>query len=155
MSKDPNGKTEKPADAPRPMQVETIMTTQVLTVNPTMTVRDAILLLTTNNISGAPVVDNKQTVLSVVSEGDLLKLAASMGMEKQINLCLEKLPKFDDLITARSHATFTDIYKLFLGRSVHRIIITDDNGKLRGIVSRSNVLRVLVDRPVDSTAPKT
>ena len=137
-----------PAAPTKPLQAESIMTSTVLTVNPTMTVREAIVLLTTNKISGAPVVDNMHTVLSVVSEGDLIKLAASMGMDKQISHCLEKLPQIDELITARSQTTFAEIYKLFLGRSVHRIIITDDNGKLRGIVSRSNALRVLVDAPV-------
>ena len=140
---------KSPPSAPsKPLHVEAIMTSTVLTVNPMMTIREAIILLTTNKISGAPVVDNKQTVLSVLSEGDLLKLAASMGMDKQISLCLEKLPQITDLITARTQTTFAEIYKLFLGRSVHRIIITDDNGKLRGIVSRSNALRVLVDSPV-------
>jgi predicted transcriptional regulator len=33
---------------------------------------------------------------------------------------------------------------LFLTHSVHRIIVIDNNWKLQGIVSRSNLLRMLV-----------
>ncbi|MES2963839.1 MAG: CBS domain-containing protein [Bdellovibrionota bacterium] len=125
--------------------VENIMTSQVHAVTPAMTVRESILLLTTNRISGAPVCDANQKVMTVLSEGDLLKLAAGLGMDAKISMCLEKLPKFDALITAKKTETFTEVYKKFLTKSIHRIIVTDANGKLQGIVSRSNVLRVLVD----------
>lgn len=125
--------------------VENIMTAQVHFVTPQMSVREAILLLTTNRISGAPVCDVAQKVMSVVSEGDLLKLAASVGMEGKIASALDRLPKFDNLVTAKRNETFTDVYKKFLTKSIHRIIVVDGNGKLQGIVSRSNVLRVLVD----------
>jgi predicted transcriptional regulator len=125
--------------------VEKIMTSQVHAVTPTMTVRDAIVMLTTNRISGAPVCDANQNVMSVVSEGNLLKLAASMGMDAKISLCLDKLPKLETLITSKKSETFTEVYKKFLTHSIHRIIVIDANGKLQGIVSRSNVLRVLVD----------
>lgn len=128
------------------------MTTQVSSVTATMTVRDAILLLTSKKVSGAPVVDNMQVVVSVVSEGDLLKLAAAVGLDKTIGQCLDRLPKEKQLITARAQDTFTDVYKVFLTKPIHRIIVTDANGRLRGIVSRSNVLRVLVDKPVASDA---
>lgn len=124
---------------------EQIMTSQVHCVTTQMTVREAIVLLTTNKISGAPICDNKQTVISVVSEGDLLKLAATVGMEAKISLCLDKLPKTENLVTGKRTETFTEIYKKFLTKSIHRIVIVDGNGKLQGIVSRSNVLRVLVE----------
>jgi CBS domain-containing protein len=131
---------------PKPqLLVENIMTTQVHCVTPTMTVREAIQLLTTNKISGAPICDPNQKVLSVVSEGNLLKLAATMGMEAKISLCMSQLPKEDSLVTSKRGDPFTDVYKKFLTKSIHRIIVTDANGKLQGIVSRSNVLRVLVD----------
>ena len=121
------------------------MTTDVSSVTPIMTVRDAIVLLTSKKISGAPVVNDLQVVISVVSEGDLLKLAASVGLEKQMGHCVDKLVKIKDLITVRVTDSYADIYKKFLTKSVHRVIVTDDNGRLRGIVSRSNLLRTLVE----------
>ena len=137
---------EKPAPVAMPKTtVADIMTSEVISVSPGMSVRDAIVLLTTNKISGAPIVNDMQVVISVVSEGDLLRLAVAVGMEKQIGLSLDRLAKTKDLITARSQDSFTDIYKKFVGKSIHRVIVTDDNGRLKGIVSRSNVLRLLVE----------
>ena len=85
-------------------------------------------------------------VMSVVSEGDLLKLAASVGMAKTIYQCLIKLPKTDKLITLTKTDTFTMVYRKFLSTPVHRLIVVDDKGRLEGIVSRSDVLRVLTDQ---------
>src|SRR5262245_48536542 len=127
--------------------VESIMTDNVKCVLTSMTVREAIQLLTTNKISGAPIVDNKQIVLSVISEGNLLKLAAGSGLETTIANCMTKLPAASKLITAKKSDTFRDIYRVFLTHPVHRVIVVDDMGKLQGIVSRSNLLRLLIEKP--------
>jgi CBS domain-containing protein len=128
---------------PPALKVEDVMTSTVHSVSPEMTVRDAIVLLTGHGVSGAPLIDALGKVISVVSEGDLLKLAATEGLEKALTFCLAKLPKTEKLITLRKSNTFSDAYRLFLTHPVHRIIITDGNGKLQGIVSRSNILRIL------------
>lgn len=124
--------------------VETIMTSTVFSVHVSMTIREAILVLVNHKISGAPVVDSTGTVVSVVSEGSLLKLATKKGTAETIGLCLTDLPTADQLVTARRTDSIQSIYKAFLTHAVHRIIIIDDTRKLQGIVSRSNVLRMLV-----------
>lgn len=125
--------------------VETIMIPNVFAISLQMTVKEAILLLVEKRIGGAPVVDNSLKVVSVVSEGDLLKLAAFSGLDKKIGACVDKLVKSDKLITIKKTDSVTDAYKLFLANAVHRLIVADDNGKLQGIVSRSNILKVFVD----------
>ncbi len=127
------------------MTVEKIMTSSVHSIHPDMTVRDAILLLLKHHISGAPVVDSSRKVMSVVSEGDLLKLAASQGLDKTIFQCMIKLTRSDKLITIAKTEPFTEAYKKFLTQSVHRLIVVDNMGRLEGLVSRSNVLRILAD----------
>ncbi len=99
-----------------------------------MTVRDAIKFVLKNKIGGAPVVDSNKKVMSVVTEGDLLKLAASVGMEKTIFQCMIRLTKTDKLITIRKTDTFADVYKRFLSHPVHRLIVVDDMGRLEGLV---------------------
>lgn len=126
------------------LTVEAIMTAKVFTVHVSMTLREAILVLVKNKIHGAPVVDSSNTVVSVVSEGDLLRLATQKGMEATIGACLKEIVDAQRLIVAHRHDTFQSIYKLFLAHSVHRIIVIDNNWKLQGIVSRSNMLRLLV-----------
>ena len=54
-----------------------IMTREVVTVSPDLSIRDAMTLLTSRHISGAPVVA-QETVLGVVSLTDLAELACSI-----------------------------------------------------------------------------
>jgi predicted transcriptional regulator len=139
------------ASARAPIRAETFMTADVFSVQPSMTIRAAIKLLLTNRISGAPVVDQNSVAMSVISEGDLLKLAARFGLETPIAKCLEHLVKTDKLVTVARTAPFSEIYKLFLARSIHRILVIDQRGKLLGLISRSNVLKLLVEHQEHAT----
>ena len=121
-----------------------IMVTEVHCVYPSTTVRDAIQLLTSKKISGAPVIDTSRRVVSVLSEGDCLKLAAVVGLDKTISAGLSHLPQGEKLITLKSTATFKEIYKVFVSNRLHRVIIVDSAGRLQGIVSRSNILKLLI-----------
>ena len=56
------------------LRVRDLMTTQVITVKPTDTVRQAVIRMAVDNVSGAPVVDNRNHVLGMVSQTDILKL---------------------------------------------------------------------------------
>ena len=123
--------------------VDSIMTSEVHVITPDMTVQQAIGLLLKYKISGAPVVDQLTKVISMISEGDAMKLAATSGLDTPIHQCLEKLLTPSQLVTLRRTATFADLYRTFMQENVHRIIIIDSNGKLLGLVSRSNVLRLL------------
>jgi predicted transcriptional regulator len=137
------------------LNVESIMTANVQRINPEMSVREVIKILTTHRISGAPIVDTLGKVISVVSEGDLLKLATSVGLDKPMSFCLRNLPKQEQLITLKKTSPFSEAYSMFLSHPVHRIIVIDGNGKLQGILSRSNILRVLSapDETAQQAAP--
>ena len=130
---------------PPKVAVGEIMTAGVHRVKPEMKVCEAIELLTQFQISGAPVVDNMDKVISIVSEGDLLRLAASDGLEATIASCLPKLPKTHRLVTVEKQHSFTDVYKLFLKHSLHRIMVVDGNGRLHGLVTRADILRLFVE----------
>jgi len=108
-----------------------------------MTVREAIGLLLKHGISGAPVIDSVKKAISIISQSDLMKLAAMKGLDSIIGLALNVLPQTAKLITLKRTATFTELYRKFLAVPVHRIIIIDDNGRLLGLISRSIVLKVL------------
>lgn len=56
------------------LRVRDLMTTQVITVRPTDTVRQAVIRMAVDNVSGAPVVDNRNHVLGMLSQTDILKL---------------------------------------------------------------------------------
>ncbi len=119
------------------------MVHDVRTTSPDASVREAIQLLLEHKIGGAPIVDSFGHLVSIVTEGDLLKLAAGGSLDAKLGACLQHLPKAEKLVTLSRTATFAEAYKIFLSRSIRRILIVDSNGKLQGLVSRSNILRTL------------
>ncbi len=123
--------------------VASLMVTDVKSVTVDMTVKTAIGLLLKHGISGAPVIDSMKTVISVVSQSDLMKLAATKGLTATIGTCLQSLPKKESLVTLKRDVTFAELYRKFLATPVHRLIVIDDTGRLQGLVSRSTVLKVL------------
>ena len=62
------------------LKVSEIMTTDVLTLSPDMTLREAVERLDTHEVSGAPVVASGE-VVGVLSQTDLLAFEASEGEE--------------------------------------------------------------------------
>ena len=56
------------------LKVRDLMTTQVLTVKPTDTVKRATINFAVDNVTGAVVVDNRNHVLGVITECDILNL---------------------------------------------------------------------------------
>lgn len=103
------------------------MIREVHTILPTATVREAITLLLDKAVSGVPVVDSSGKPMSVCSQIDLMKFAATGAMDSPLSLLMDKL------------------VKQFLVKPVRRVLVVDDAGKLHGIVSRSTILKAFMD----------
>ena len=56
------------------LRVRDLMTTEVITVKPTDTIRQAVIRMAIDNVTGAPVVDNRNHVLGIITQTDILKL---------------------------------------------------------------------------------
>lgn len=123
--------------------VESLMIKEVPCIGVDMNVKVAIGTLLKQKISGAPVLDPVKKVITIVSQGDLMKMAATKGLTATIGNNLRDLPETKKLVTVKRDATFAELYRKFIGSPVHRIIVVDDNGRLQGLVSRSTVLKVL------------
>jgi predicted transcriptional regulator len=134
--------------------VESFMTTHVHSITTEMTLNDAIGLFLKYKISGAPVIDTMSKVISVITESDLMKLAPAHGMTKKVGQCLSHLCKPENVITMKKSATFAELYKTFLTKKVHRVVIADDSGRLQGLVTRSTVLQMVYGTPAESAEPK-
>jgi CBS domain-containing protein len=64
------------------LRLRDIMTRKVVTLEPQMTLREAMEILTARHLSGAPVVSG-QKVVGVLSAGDLLSFAAAPAREEE------------------------------------------------------------------------
>jgi CBS domain-containing protein len=148
--------------------VGTIMTKDVFTVQPEMSVRELAQHLSHRRISGAPVVDGQGNLVGVVSQTDLAAFAShSLPSERDPQAFYQGIwmsapPDRAVLERMSSRATVADIMApyvyfatedtslvevadLMLKRSIHRTIVLRE-GVVVGIVSCLDVIRALRDQ---------
>jgi CBS domain-containing protein len=154
------------------LRTSDVMTSEVLTVRPEMTLMGLETMLRTHHISGAPVTENGKLigVISLADIGRQLRVERSYAealydladeaiagkttsnkrMEDISSQLAEKMEKLlvrdamiQAVITARPDQTVVEIAQLFLDHRVHRLLVTDDAGNLIGIVSNTDLVRLI------------
>jgi CBS domain-containing protein len=144
------------------MNAADIMTTNVVTATPEMTVTEAAQVLMNSRISGLPVVADGQ-VVGVVSEGDLVArlappvprglLAAVFGRGTAIqDFIAQNSRRVGDVMTTgviaiSPDATVAEMASLMAQHGIKRLPVLDEAGRLLGIVTRANLLRALTAHP--------
>ncbi len=143
--------------------VRRAMTMEVVTVKPSTDVHVAAELLTRNRISGMPVVDDTDRVVGVISEADILVLT---GLKKEHgfkdilrHMMGEPVPirtktgnTVGDVmstppITALPDDDITDVASILDERRIKRLPVVDEQGKLIGIISRADIIRIMGREP--------
>lgn len=139
------------------MQAADVMTTNVITVTPESEVGEIASLLLEHGISAVPVVDADDRVLGIVSEGDLmariepeederrswwLKLFSGGDAVEYVKTHGRKAGQImtPNPLTVGENESLHHIASLLEKRRIKRVPVVRD-GKLVGIVSRSNLLR--------------
>ena len=132
--------------------VKDIMTTRVIWVRKDTTFREMAAALREYRISAFPVVDEDRKVIGVVSEADMLTKAAVdegiiAGLLHHRDQAKARGITAGDLMTTavvavRPEDTVEHAAKLMYHRGVKRLPVTDESGRLVGIISRADVLSV-------------
>jgi CBS domain-containing protein len=134
--------------------VKDVMTTRVIWVKKDATFREMATALREHRVSGFPVVDDDGKVIGVVSEADMLAKEALDDEPGVISGILHHRDQVKargvtagDLMTnavvaVRPEDTVEHAAKLMYDRRVKRLPVTDENGRLVGIISRADVLSV-------------
>ena len=138
------------------MRVEQIMSSEVVGVTPTTSLKDVARLLLERGISGVPVLGDNGKVLGIVSAGDILvKTSAELGNRERPSNWLfgdddrEALKRGAQTaadamsrpaITVDPRCTVAEAARMMVKRSVNRLPVIDE-GKLVGIVTRNDVVR--------------
>jgi len=135
--------------------VADIMTTRVVAVREAATFKEMVAALRSDRVSAFPVLDGIDRVIGVVSEADLLAKEASTALGRQAWRPRERAKAVgvtaaelmtSPAVTIAEDATAAQAAALMRSRRVKRLPVVDHNGRLRGIVSRSDVLAVF-ERP--------
>lgn len=143
MVKSYQGAREEPSKTPEKqnISVRDHMATNLIKFSPEQTIEEAIEALTDANVSGAPVVNDANELVGVISEGDCLKALIS---EKYHNHPSTGLRVKDCMVAKVIHITpDTDIFeagKKFLELRVRRFPVLDENQKVIGQISQKDVI---------------
>jgi transcriptional regulator len=120
--------------------VEDIMTTPAQSVTLNHTVTQVLKMTKKYNVSGFPVVDSSNVPIGIVSSLDLMteiaigKLHLKLG-ELPLSIRVDK-----EIITLKIGAPIKEALLAIIRNRIGRVIITDENNQLCGVVSRKDLV---------------
>jgi CBS domain-containing protein len=145
-------------------KVRDVMTDRVVAVREVAPYKEIVAALTRFGISAVPVIDADQRVVGVVSEADLMAKVEFADAEARYPLferhrrrvARQKAAgdRADELMTApaittRPDRSIADAARLMDAEDIKRLPVVGDDGRLIGIVARSDLLRMYL-RPDES-----
>jgi acetoin utilization protein AcuB len=133
------------------MLVETWMSKPVITVNADDPMQQATTLLKEHHIRILPVMENEKLV-GIITDRDLKRASASDATSLEIHelvylLCKIKVKEImtKDPISVPPYYTLEETSRILLEKKISGVPVVDDEGRLKGIITRDDLLRVLVN----------
>lgn len=146
------------------MRVSDIMTTEVVMIGPETKVGEIARLMTRYNISGLPVVDAAGRVVGVVTERDMIfrntrfKLPSFIfffesivpletsshyrdRLEHALGITAQEIMS-EPAVTISPEASIEDLAEIMVNRRMNPVPVVENN-RLVGIVSRSDIIRLM------------
>ncbi len=114
------------------MTAKDIMTRDIITVSPTMSVKELAMTLIKNQISGAPVSSRNGEIVGVVSEADIV---AKKG--KDVRAIMTK-----QIISVKEETPVEEIAQLMTTHKIKRLPVMRGD-KVVGIVSRADIVSAI------------
>jgi CBS domain-containing protein len=126
------------------MKARDVMTRPVISLRATVPAHDAAALLVSHGFTAAPVVDDHERVVGIATEADLVRERIvpegwTVGDRPEPTVADVMTP---DPVVARSDDDLADIVTTMLDRGIRSVPVVDD-GRLVGVVSRRDVLRLV------------
>ena len=112
-----------------------IMTSKVCTIRPQNSVQEIAQLLYQQRISGAPVVDDEDSIIGIVTEADIISKVNREGLSVGDIMSHE-------VIAVDEETPVNEIAALLTERKIKRVPVVC-NGKLIGIVSRADIVHAV------------
>jgi CBS domain-containing protein len=145
--------------------VADVMTPDPILVNPQTSIKEAIKILAEQRISGLPVVDDSGKLVGIISETDLLwqetgvepplyitfldsviYLENPARHEKELHKALGQTVgevMSDAPATVKADQPLREAAKLMQEKAIRRLAVTDDVGKVIGIITPGDIVRTM------------
>ncbi len=150
------------------MRAKDIMQRQVVFVRNEEVLMEVINILMQHQISGVPVINENNQLVGVVSEKDLMTKEKGLNIssymtvmtsilsidgKKQLVQSRERLQKATaeevmstPAFAVHEDATVEEIVSLMMNRRINRIPVINNDNKLIGIIGRTDLLPLLINR---------
>jgi len=146
------------------MKVKDIMTRDVITLSPDMSVKESMEKLFKLHISGLPVVDENKKVIGMFTEKNLIRLTLPSYVEQAGEFVflmdiegfdkksseLEKIKVRDamrkEVICVDEDTPFVEVARIMITKGVRRIPVLNKDGTLVGIVAREDIVKQIMEK---------
>ncbi len=132
-------------------RVEEIMTSPVITIHQDASLEEAEALMEEHAVRRLPVVDDNGHLVGIISRGDLREAEAVKAVVNpyapeadELNLSVAEVMT-PDPITISPEAPVWRVAELLMKHKIGGIPVLDENDTLCGIITESDVLRLIVD----------
>lgn len=129
------------------LKASEMMVTPVKCVKEDASFKEIIALLSETKFHGVPVVNEEREIIGIVTERDVLQ-ALFLNKEEDGTLVKDIMSK--DVVTAEKSAFVVAVAKAMLNKDVTRIPITEESGKLVGIITQHDIIRKMLESGVVS-----
>lgn len=120
------------------LRIEEVMTVNVLTLSPQITMKEALDIFQKERISGAPVKDG-ETLVGILSIEDLIKSLREGRVDLHVADYMTK-----NLISINTFDPVVEALKVFAKSKVGRLPVLDQNKKLAGILTKGDITNGLL-----------
>jgi CBS domain-containing protein len=121
------------------LRVETLMTTKVITARIDDTIDLADFGMKSARIRHVPVIDDRQRVVGILSDRDILRAFSAVGSEKLIVGAVMST----SVKTIRPEAPARDAVALMLDHKFGCLPVVDDSERLVGVITETDFLRLI------------
>jgi len=139
-----------------------IMTKKVVAIDKDSTVGDLAKLLIKNKISGVPVVDEKNIIVGMITEADIILKESSLPLPLSFSFSfMDKYEtymkdtkeylktKVEDIMTGevktvREDTPLARVVNIMINNKINRVPVVDKNNKLVGIITRANIIESII-----------
>lgn len=121
--------------------VKDVMTKDVVTLSANSNIQEAARLMARHHIRGLVIASPAGVVEGLVTDRDIVEKVAVKGGNVKAKISTIMIPQ-QQLITARPDEDLITISKRMRVSGVGRLPIVDENGKLQGIVTETDLTRV-------------
>ena len=106
-----------------------------ITLKKNNTIGETLQLMKENKIGGIPVIDDAGTLIGIITNRDL-------RFQDQLDMKVSELMTSENLITAPEGTDLEKAEEILKGNKIEKLPIVDKNGKLTGLITYKDILRV-------------